>query len=168
MNMTQNPTSDIPAKVALLQSSATFTASFATGEDTTVSTLYGKRLSHGWRSSTNVHSPGRGRLLHTGRRYHVQGQRGEARGQGRMFANMPGRHAALVQNEGSQTAKMLISVAPAGLEQMFFEVGVPLTEGAMTALPPSREEIEKLLKIAPNYASRSGCRDIDIPFTKFS
>jgi hypothetical protein len=46
---------------------------------------------------------------------------------------------------------MLISVAPAGLEQMFFEVGVPLAEGATTALPPTKEEIEKLLAIAPRY-----------------
>jgi hypothetical protein len=35
-------------------------------------------------------------------------------------------------------------VAPAGLEQMFFEVGVPLAEGATTALPPTQDEIEKL------------------------
>jgi hypothetical protein len=31
---------------------------------------------------------------------------------------------------------------------MFFEVGVPLAEGA-TTLPPARAEIEKLLAVAP-------------------
>jgi hypothetical protein len=46
---------------------------------------------------------------------------------------------------------MLISVAPAGLEKMFLEVGVPLPEGATTAPPPRKEEIEKLLAIAPRY-----------------
>jgi hypothetical protein len=46
---------------------------------------------------------------------------------------------------------MLISVAPAGLEQMFFEIGVPLEEGATTALPPMKAEIEKLLAVAPTY-----------------
>jgi hypothetical protein len=46
---------------------------------------------------------------------------------------------------------MLISVAPAGLEQMFFEIGAPLAEGATTALPPTKEEIEKLLTVAPRY-----------------
>jgi hypothetical protein len=46
---------------------------------------------------------------------------------------------------------MLVSVAPAGLDQMFFEVGVPLAEGAPTALPPTKEEIEKLLSVAPRY-----------------
>lgn len=68
-----------------------------------------------------------------------------------MFANMPVGTPHSFKNESGQPAKMLISVAPAGLEQMFFEVGVPLPEGSTSASPPSREEIEKLLKIAPNY-----------------
>jgi hypothetical protein len=55
------------------------------------------------------------------------------------------------KNESGQSAKMLLSVAPAGLEQLFFEVGVPLAEGATKALPPTKEEIEKLLAVAPNY-----------------
>jgi hypothetical protein len=46
---------------------------------------------------------------------------------------------------------MLIWVAPAGLEQMFFEVGRPLPAGARAAPPPTREEIEKLLAAAPRY-----------------
>lgn len=68
-----------------------------------------------------------------------------------MFANMPVGTPHSFKNESSKSAKMLISVAPAGLEQMFFEVGVPLAEGATTALPPTKEEIEKLLAIAPRY-----------------
>jgi quercetin dioxygenase-like cupin family protein len=68
-----------------------------------------------------------------------------------MFANMPVGTPHSFKNESGQPAKMLISVAPAGLEQMFFEFGVPLAEGALTALPPTEEEIEKLLAIAPNY-----------------
>jgi hypothetical protein len=46
---------------------------------------------------------------------------------------------------------MVISIAPAGLEQMFFEFGVPLEEGSTTALQPTKEEIDKLLAIAPRY-----------------
>jgi quercetin dioxygenase-like cupin family protein len=68
-----------------------------------------------------------------------------------MFANMPVGTPHSFKNESDQPAKMLISVAPAGLEKMFMEVGVPLTSGATTALPPTKEEIEKLLKVAPCY-----------------
>jgi quercetin dioxygenase-like cupin family protein len=68
-----------------------------------------------------------------------------------MFANMPVGTPHSFKNESNMLAKMLISVAPAGLEKMFMEVGVPLAEGATTALPPTKEEIEKLLAIAPKY-----------------
>src|SRR5271155_3593385 len=68
-----------------------------------------------------------------------------------MFANLPIGSTHSFKNETDRQAKMLISVAPAGLEQMFFEVGVPVAQGATTAAPPAKEEIERLLKIAPRY-----------------
>jgi len=68
-----------------------------------------------------------------------------------MFANMPVGTPHSFRNESTQPAKMIISVAPAGLEQMFFEFGVPLPEGSTTAVPPTKAEIEKLLAIAPRY-----------------
>jgi quercetin dioxygenase-like cupin family protein len=68
-----------------------------------------------------------------------------------MFANMPVGTPHSFKNESSRPAKMLISVAPAGLELMFFEVGLPLPEGSTTALPPTNDEIEKLLAVAPRY-----------------
>jgi len=67
------------------------------------------------------------------------------------FANMPVGTPHAFKNESDRPARMLISVAPAGLERMFFEVGVPLDEGATTALPPTHEEIERLLAAAPRY-----------------
>jgi quercetin dioxygenase-like cupin family protein len=67
------------------------------------------------------------------------------------FANMPVGTPHAFKNESGQAARMLISVAPAGLEKMFFEVGVPLSEGATTALPPTQAEIERLLAVAPKY-----------------
>ena len=67
------------------------------------------------------------------------------------FANMPVGTPHSFKNESDKPARMLISVAPAGLEKMFFEVGVPLAEGATTALPPTKDEIEKLLATAPGY-----------------
>jgi quercetin dioxygenase-like cupin family protein len=68
-----------------------------------------------------------------------------------MFANMPVGTPHSFKNESGRPAKMLISVAPAGLERMFFEVGVPLPDGSTAALPPTKEEIEKLLAVAPKY-----------------
>jgi len=67
------------------------------------------------------------------------------------FANMPVGTPHSFKNESGVPAKMLISVAPAGLEQMFFEVGVPLAEGATTALPPTHDEVERLLAAASRY-----------------
>jgi quercetin dioxygenase-like cupin family protein len=68
-----------------------------------------------------------------------------------MFANMPVGTPHSFKNESSKPAKMLISVAPAGLEKMFFEVGVPVPKGATTAPPPTKDEIAKLLAVAPKY-----------------
>ena len=68
-----------------------------------------------------------------------------------VFANMPVGTPHSFKNESNRAAKMLISVAPAGLEKMFFEVGVPVAQGATTAAPPTKEEIEKLLAVAPRY-----------------
>src|SRR4051794_11569303 len=67
------------------------------------------------------------------------------------FVNMPVGTPHSFKNESNRPAKMLISVAPAGLEKMFFEVGVPLDEGATTAQPPTHDEIERLLAVAPKY-----------------
>jgi quercetin dioxygenase-like cupin family protein len=67
------------------------------------------------------------------------------------FANMPVGTLHSFRNESDKPVRMLISVAPAGLEQMFFECGVPLAEGVTTAQPPTKHEIEKLLAIAPRY-----------------
>jgi mannose-6-phosphate isomerase-like protein (cupin superfamily) len=68
-----------------------------------------------------------------------------------MFANLPLGTPHSFKNESAKPAKMLISVAPAGLEKMFFDVGVPVPEGSTTARPPTKEEIEKLVKVAPRY-----------------
>jgi quercetin dioxygenase-like cupin family protein len=68
-----------------------------------------------------------------------------------VFINMPVGTQHTFKNESSQPARMLISVAPAGLERMFFEVGVPVPEGTQSAPPPTKEEIERLLAAAPRY-----------------
>jgi quercetin dioxygenase-like cupin family protein len=68
-----------------------------------------------------------------------------------MFANMPVGTPHSFKNESAKPARMLISVAPAGLEQMFFEVGVPVPQGATTAAPATKEELERMLAAAPRY-----------------
>jgi hypothetical protein len=46
---------------------------------------------------------------------------------------------------------MLITVAPAGLEKMFFEIGVELPEGSTAVPPPSKDEVDKLLAISSKF-----------------
>jgi quercetin dioxygenase-like cupin family protein len=67
------------------------------------------------------------------------------------FVNTPAGTPHAFKNESGKPARMLISVAPAGLEKMFFEVGVPVAPGATTAPPPTKEEIERMLAVAPRY-----------------
>jgi hypothetical protein len=68
-----------------------------------------------------------------------------------MFANMPVGIWHSFKNESNKPARMLISVAPAGLEQMFFEVGQPVAQAASAGRPSLKEEIEKILAVAPRY-----------------
>ena len=68
-----------------------------------------------------------------------------------MFANLPVGSLHSFKNESGTLAKMLISVAPAGLEKMFFEVGQPVAPGTTTAPSPTKDDIEKLLLVAPRY-----------------
>ena len=68
-----------------------------------------------------------------------------------MFANMPVGVAHHFKNESNGLAKMLVTVAPAGLEKMFFEFGVDVPPGSTTAVPPTQAEIQKLLTLAPSY-----------------
>ena len=67
------------------------------------------------------------------------------------FANMPVGTPHSFKNESDQPAKMVITVAPAGLEKMFFEVSSQLPQGATTAPQPTPADFEKLLKAAPKY-----------------
>jgi len=68
-----------------------------------------------------------------------------------MFANLPIGSVHSFKNEGTATVRMLILVAPAGLEQMFLEVGQPLPPGTTTTSPPTHAEIEKLIQASSRY-----------------
>jgi len=66
------------------------------------------------------------------------------------FANMPVGSLHRFRNDTDKPVRMIISVAPAGLEKMFMEVGQPVKLGAQ-APPPSKAEIDRLLAVAPSY-----------------
>jgi quercetin dioxygenase-like cupin family protein len=68
-----------------------------------------------------------------------------------MFANMPVGCPHSFKNETSKPARMLVSIAPAGLEKMFFEVGQVVAPGTTSAALPSRAELDKLLMVALRY-----------------
>ena len=68
-----------------------------------------------------------------------------------MFANIAVGTPHSCKNKSSRSAKLLIVAAPARLEQMFFEFGALFPESSTTALPPTKEEIEKLLAIGSRY-----------------
>jgi quercetin dioxygenase-like cupin family protein len=52
---------------------------------------------------------------------------------------------------GSQPAKMLCWVTPAGLEQFFSEVGTVLSDPSLSPPLPTPEAIERMVAIAPKY-----------------
>ena len=66
------------------------------------------------------------------------------------FANMPVGSLHSFTNATDKLARMIVSVAPAGLEKMFLEVGQPVAFGGQ-APPASKDEIDKLLAVAPSY-----------------
>ncbi|MCC9604996.1 cupin domain-containing protein [Blastopirellula sp. JC732] len=67
------------------------------------------------------------------------------------FLNMPIGSRHCFKNESDQPARMLITVAPAGLEEMFLEVGQLLASEEDQPQPPTEEDIQKLLEAAPRY-----------------
>jgi len=66
------------------------------------------------------------------------------------FVHMPIGNLHAFKNETDEPAKMLISFAPAGLEEMFFEVGRELAHGELPD-EPSPQEIERMLEAASRY-----------------
>ncbi len=69
------------------------------------------------------------------------------------FASMPIGTLHAFKYETDRPARMIISIAPAGLEKMFAEVGQPVPAGTQSAPSPTKGEIEKMLAVAPKYGS---------------
>lgn len=84
---------------------------------------------------------------------HVTFQLGEERfvAEPGTFLNMPIGSLHCFKNESDRPVRMLISVAPAGLERMFLEVGQPVDDGSEVAPMPTQQDLERLLEAAPRY-----------------
>ncbi len=67
------------------------------------------------------------------------------------FLNIPKGVVHTFKNEGVADARMLILVAPAGMEEMFEEVGTVATDRSASPTPPTPEEMEKAAAVAPKY-----------------
>lgn len=63
------------------------------------------------------------------------------------FVHLPPDRPHRFANESDQEVETLIMAVPAGIEKMFMQVGTPSDK----ALPMGPEEVEKLLKAAPDY-----------------
>ncbi len=55
------------------------------------------------------------------------------------------------KNVGNSPGMMLITVTPAGFEGFFAEIGIELSSKEDAPVPPTAEDIEKLLAAAPKY-----------------
>ncbi len=67
------------------------------------------------------------------------------------FLNIPRGVVHGFKNEGAADARMLILVAPAGMEKMFAEFGTLVTDRSARPTPPKPEEMEKAGTLARKY-----------------
>lgn len=67
------------------------------------------------------------------------------------FLNLPPGISHSFRNDSERPVRLIITVAPAGLEQMFLETGVVVPDASTAAPPPLPDEIERLLEAAPHY-----------------
>jgi len=67
------------------------------------------------------------------------------------FLNVPRGVVHSFQNETETNARMLLMVAPAGMERMFEEIGTIVTDQSAKPTPPTPEELKKMGAVAPKY-----------------
>ncbi len=66
------------------------------------------------------------------------------------FVNLPIGNPHSFRNETDQTARILITLIPAGLEDFFWAIGQHFDDGDLPP-KPTPEEIENMLEAAPRY-----------------
>ena len=67
------------------------------------------------------------------------------------FLNIPRGVLHTFKNESQADARMLILVAPAGMEKMFEEMGTIVTDPTAKPSPPTPQEMERAAEVAPKY-----------------
>lgn len=70
------------------------------------------------------------------------------------FVNMPRGIPHRFQNIGNRAARLLLSFTPGGLEQMFVEIGTPVSASLDKAPEVTPEDIQKARKLAEKYGGR--------------
>jgi mannose-6-phosphate isomerase-like protein (cupin superfamily) len=75
----------------------------------------------------------------------------EVRATAGSFVNMPVGVAHRFRNNGDRPARMLILVAPGGLEAMFRRTGTPVADPTAPIGPPTAAEVARVLEVAPEY-----------------
>jgi quercetin dioxygenase-like cupin family protein len=66
------------------------------------------------------------------------------------FVYLPKGTLHAFKNVGTEIARMVVLITPAGMDRFFFEVGRPAFEGGI-APPPGPEDIEKILAASAKY-----------------
>lgn len=89
----------------------------------------------------------KGRITFTAGKHRIEGTPG-------VMLEIPKGVAHSFKNKTAEPAEMLIQVAPAGLEKMFQRSGIEVTDPDAPIHPPDHDQIERLLKIAPEYGIR--------------
>ena len=79
----------------------------------------------------------------------VDGQRIEAKPG--TFVNIPPNVLHSFKNETNETAKLIIVLSPAGMEQLFVEVGLEITNNSVKPPPFNSEQKQKLARLASKY-----------------
>lgn len=67
------------------------------------------------------------------------------------YLNVPRGVVHSFKNESDADARMLILVAPAGIEKMFAEAGTVVAGPSAKPSPPTPQELEKMASVAPKY-----------------
>ena len=67
------------------------------------------------------------------------------------FVQIPRNTPHAFKNRSDAAVRMLILCAPAGFEKFIAEFGTELSSPDAAPLPPTKEEIDKLVSIAQNY-----------------